>query len=335
MLKIIKLFLIFFIFFTTQQLFSKKKDSLHQAIIKEDFELVKKLLAQGANINKQNRYGNTPLHLAAFYGITPIVHYLLAHGANIYIQNKNGEIPVYLAKKQSIIMLLLEKEWSDNMTAYLNKKSTKNISLNQIIKRNNGMLKKISFSLSLALALCVFRTTSAALDERPPLHTAVEQNNAEEIIRLITQEHHDVNQKDQLLLETPLHRAAKNLYLEIADVLLMHKANVKALSRFKNTPLHEAVIISTSDTNKKKQQTMVLLLLFNQAPINAQNEFGFTALHYAAKNKDFAMMQLLIERGADQTIKNDDGLTPDDLLNPNIQTTELNEQEKTCMNGIM
>ncbi len=186
MLKIIKYFVVFLTLCAHQQLRSKE-NALHHAIIEGDFELVKELLAQGADINEQNRYGNTPLHLAALYGQTNIVRYLIKHGANIYLINEDGEEPVYLAKKQSIIMLLLEKEWFDDMTVYLNKKSKKNLVLYTIKEKNNAMLKKISFSLSLAIALCIFRIASTADDEFPLLHQAAEQNNLEEVIRLITE----------------------------------------------------------------------------------------------------------------------------------------------------
>jgi ankyrin repeat protein len=55
------------------------------------------------------------------------------------------------------------------------------------------------------------------------------------------------------------------------------------------------------------------LLLDAGADVNGQGEGGFTALHAAAQNDDEELVELLLERGADPGIANDEGKRPGDL----------------------
>ncbi len=49
------------------------------------------MLANGADVNKANYQGDTPLHTAAFWGIEANIKLLLQYGADRSIKNKNGE----------------------------------------------------------------------------------------------------------------------------------------------------------------------------------------------------------------------------------------------------
>ena len=50
--------------------------------------------------------------------------------------------------------------------------------------------------------------------------------------------------------------------------------------------------------------------LRNGCEINARDREGYTPLHFAARLEDSAALTLLLERGADPNIPNDDGITP-------------------------
>ena len=69
------------------------------------------------------------------------------------------------------------------------------------------------------------------------------------------------------------------------------------------------LLVAAQNSNKR----MVEMLLSRGAAINHQNTVGNTALHYAmAFDTDGLLGEYLIERGADDTIENGDGLTPYD-----------------------
>lgn len=48
----------------------------------------------------------------------------------------------------------------------------------------------------------------------------------------------------------------------------------------------------------------------NPEIVNAQDKYGFTALHNAMPEEEFEIIEYLIEKGADVEIQNEDGVTP-------------------------
>lgn len=73
-----------------------------------NFAKVKHMIDNGlADIDAQDNVGNTPLHLAIFYGSMPyrkkpyfeIIVYLLKAGANELIQNDNGKTAIDFVKQ--------------------------------------------------------------------------------------------------------------------------------------------------------------------------------------------------------------------------------------------
>ncbi len=80
---------------------SKKQDPtfLGQAVKKNQVEIVKLLVSKGANVNADYgySYNGKPLHYAVEYGHQAIVEYLLAHKANINAQNTFGQTSLHIA----------------------------------------------------------------------------------------------------------------------------------------------------------------------------------------------------------------------------------------------
>ena len=61
--------------------------------------MAKYLVERGADINKENEYGETPLFEACENGKLVIVKYLIEHGADINKRNNTGETPLYKLRK--------------------------------------------------------------------------------------------------------------------------------------------------------------------------------------------------------------------------------------------
>ena len=51
------------------------------------------MISKGANINTQNKEGNTPIHYAKAFKYTKLCHLLIKKGANDSIRNKKGVLP--------------------------------------------------------------------------------------------------------------------------------------------------------------------------------------------------------------------------------------------------
>ncbi|WP_309641911.1 ankyrin repeat domain-containing protein [Flavobacterium sp.] len=76
---------------TTQNVLSHygKSTPLCVAIQKGEFDLVKKMVEYGADVNEKS-FGMTPLMVAARYNKTEIIKFLLANGANVQTKDEKG-----------------------------------------------------------------------------------------------------------------------------------------------------------------------------------------------------------------------------------------------------
>ena len=86
-------------------------DSLFWAVMGSDEEKVERLIAGGADVNRQDRHGTTPLHVAAKFGNRKLTELLLAAGANVNLQNNCEETALHNAaqsNEEDVIQLLLD-----------------------------------------------------------------------------------------------------------------------------------------------------------------------------------------------------------------------------------
>lgn len=103
---------------------------------------------------------------------------------------------------------------------------------------------------------------------------------------------------------TALHLAAHFGQTEAARALMEHGADIALRSRnpLDNMPLHAAVAGG-------EHVELVQLLLHHGADPNATQHGGYTPLHETAQNGFFTVTRLLLESGADASIRTSDGKT--------------------------
>jgi ankyrin repeat protein len=91
--------------------------------------------------------------------------------------------------------------------------------------------------------------------------------------------------------------------LSVVKILVEHGADVNAVHRYGETPLHQAAFV--------QNYAIVKYLLEHHADINKKDKYGRTALHQAVfTNKDNRVCALLLENGANASSKNDKGQSP-------------------------
>ncbi|MHC4244485.1 MAG: ankyrin repeat domain-containing protein [Planctomycetota bacterium] len=85
--------------------------AMFQAIRKYDLEAFEWLLVKGANVNAQDRWKQTPLHIAVMQGRTDIVERLIRAGADVNAKNYKGRTLLYFARmynREEIVSILRE-----------------------------------------------------------------------------------------------------------------------------------------------------------------------------------------------------------------------------------
>ena len=57
-------------------------------------DVIRLLMLKGADVNKQGKWGNAPIHYAARWSSAEAIAALVEHGALINIMNNEGEKPI-------------------------------------------------------------------------------------------------------------------------------------------------------------------------------------------------------------------------------------------------
>ena len=73
------------------------KDTLKKTIEMGKLDLIKLLISKGADVNAKEKYGNTPLHIAATAGGVGIAELLISKGAKVNARDDIGETPLHIA----------------------------------------------------------------------------------------------------------------------------------------------------------------------------------------------------------------------------------------------
>lgn len=102
---------------------------------------------------------------------------------------------------------------------------------------------------------------------------------------------------------TALHLAAKGGYVDIVAQLLQLKASEDITDNKGNTALHLCCVAG------RRSNEVAALLLQYIANIDLKNDLGFTALHISIKNRDTALIEVLLARNASLTTATSKGRT--------------------------
>ncbi|KAK3281172.1 hypothetical protein CYMTET_11022 [Cymbomonas tetramitiformis] len=75
----------------------QQNSPVHEAAQNGDDDLLRALLATGANVNEKGERGFTPLHFSASAGNYDVARILLESGADPLLQNEDGHAPLHFA----------------------------------------------------------------------------------------------------------------------------------------------------------------------------------------------------------------------------------------------
>lgn len=151
-----------------------------------------------------------------------------------------------------------------------------------------------------------------------PLHSAAYKGNVT-IVKLLLDHGADVHAKTGEAGHTPLHIAAEcgfshdaikqEKFLEVAKLLVHYGADVNEKSKPTNGDCYEVGDTPLMRAAAGGQIAMANYLISQGAQLNMLDEYGNSALHYAAEFATEKMITCLVTHGANATIKNSSGKT--------------------------
>ena len=258
--------------------------AVHTVVEKGHIQTVQLLVDCGADVNKLNEYGQTPLHTAAGgeKDCPELCSMLLDHNAKVDAVDKDGNQPLHLACKQwhtSTVGLLLSH--GADLTAL-----------------NNQQKKPFHFANESVLK------SYEVHDGNHALHIAAKRGHIQTVQSLVDcgADVNELNEDGQ----TPLHTVAGGLEdcPELCSILLKHHAKIDVVDKDGNQPLHLACEADLTST--------VQYLLDCNADVFSKNNFHQTVLHRAVRSKRdcFEVCEMLIAKGSRLNVVDSNGDTP-------------------------
>lgn len=268
----------------------EKQDGVHWAVWRGWVGSVERLVdADPANVQRRDRDGNTPLHVAALAGACGIAEILLQKGADVDALGASGETALHCAARIGhlrLVELLLAAGADMEIVCHSGRTAV------QVATQagNDGVL-----GLLLQRGAYEARVDGGVT----LLHLGAGSGSAAVVGLLMRRSQRDVHALTDVTKETPLHMASSP---QSAAFLLDYGADIAATDRTGKSALHLAATRGDAAT--------MTLLLSRGADKRAVSRIGETPLHLAASTGHCATVQTLLDNGANIEAVNDDIETP-------------------------
>ena len=293
---------------------------LMEAVIQQTPDIVRILLAHGADTTIKDPYQDTALHIAIRINNQEITSLLAQTNLVIDIPDIHGNTPLILAAQKNdlaLVQILLSQDA---------KATTKNAKGWDALRyANRGNYKEIITTLEKAGAKTEKISTRSTLPKQPKKQPLIVSNKSilasgesglyagippfiqaawrgqVDIVKSMLSKNADVN----IITSngtTALHLASQAGNVEIVELLLKTTANVNA----QNDTGHTALMLAI----RNKHADIASLLIDSQADINKQSSNGSSALLYAIKTEQKKLVQQLLTKSADPNIRNNEKEAP-------------------------
>ena len=315
--------------------------ALHWAVRGDDADTAQMLIRAGANVNAANRYGITPLSLAATNGNAVIARGLLKAGANASAVALDGETVLMTAARAGnadVVTALLEKganvnaaeRWQEQ-TALMWAASENHAGAVKALAARGADLN--ARSKDHFFPEYRYETNGMAVFQLPKggwtaLMYAARQN-AMEAVAALAGVHADLNATTKQEGTTALQIAIINIHYDLANLLLDKGADPNVVDTSGMTALYSAVDMRAPANMLTRPEPklrdsldalgIVKSLLAHGANPNVQLKKpiigrhqnlvgdaslteGATALARAAKTSDLPVMKVLLDGGADAAL---------------------------------
>jgi ankyrin repeat protein len=264
---------------------------LHDAVTLGMADIEELLIKNGADLEARNIDGNTPFMEAVRAGMVPSMRRLVANGADPSARNTRGDTPLHMAVSteslSSVNMLL-------GMGASIHARNTRNITPYQIA---------LSVSTAMVSALLTNGRINASDDMgNTVLHIAIQERVSSDLLRTILSRGARINAIDRNG-KTPLRLAVDLNQWESAKILADSGAD----------PFIAAVDNKTAAEISFGKGEEGIRSLFSGRAINSRDSSQNTILHIAARYGNPGAILILLDLGANKTIRNISSEAPYDI----------------------
>ncbi|XP_032219761.2 transient receptor potential cation channel subfamily A member 1 [Nematostella vectensis] len=314
-----------------------KPQILNKAVLSGDHVTVTKFLDRKVDANLPGQFGRTPLHNAVLKGDMRMVKLLLSHGrADVGCRDDRNDTPLHFAVRagnEEIVQVLLKVSDCD-----VNAKSA-----------SARTPLHLAASLDKPEICTTLLESNASFDTRDdqgkiPLGVAMEcgaANSARVLLKYIGQMQLDVEKflyDADLDGSTLLHLAVDSGFTSVVSLCLEYGSRIREPKRvdrltafhlaceqgaanivkllLKEDPGVAKILLVDKDGStplhnaaKSNNRAIVELLIEQGANVNARNGLNVTPLMLAASTGSADSVHLLMEKGADTTVKDIDGRT--------------------------
>ena len=240
-----------------------------------------------------HRKPQDPLHVAAKFGLLEVMQRRISYGTNVDMSDEDGWTPLHLACSETggeLGIELLVRHDADVNALTIGKESPL-----FLLASRSGSSKLFQYLLDNGA-----RPEVPNKDGQTCLHRAAGNRNFELCRILLGCNTINIDAQD-MDGDTPLHGmfAFPNTLPELVQMFLDRGVKVNEQNKESEGPLHKACRVGNVPGTR--------LLLDYHADIDDDNNFGRTALHIAIMRKNFELVKLLVEKGADVYRKDNKG----------------------------
>ncbi len=265
--------------------------ALIRAAIHKNVPITKMLIEAGANLNAQNNIGKTALHVSIEMEQNEIAELLIDSGADVNYSDSVYQTPIILTAINDNVII------AKKLIA-----AGANLDINNILE-NIELLAAVLHNSVNFLKYYLKNQNVSTFQFVYAFNKAIEYNCRKSIVTML-----ENNNDPSDCATTLLHSVCKEHKPELMDLCLKFKCNVNEIFGYGTTPLMIACC-AFSGTD-----TIVTQLIENGADIDLADEYGMTALMYAASKSNINLMKILLDNGADRTIQDNEGKTYKDYL---------------------
>lgn len=279
---------------------------LLKAIPTQSVNYVKWLLEHGADVNVENLFGETPIHLAAALDDYNILRTLLKFDTNVNVKTVKNETALGIVLQKAfdnprgdiycfdVIKNLIDKG-ADVMTQDSNGRTAFHLAVREC---EEGMINYlISQDVDVNVADNCGRTAFYSILGSP-------NHDYVPVVKLLLDNNADVNTVDQLGISLFTRILQLEASIEIVKLIIAHGADIFFRNYEGRSTLHAAVESYWDDVR------VVELLLAEGLDINDKDAFDQTPLHIAVCDADSVMVEFLLKRGANINEVDINGNTP-------------------------